>query len=1184
MSKDIAVIGVGVNYPYSKTTRLFWENLAQERDFISSFPINRLNDVLPFYEDAFRHTAYGDSIDFEMAKGAFLEEIDKFDNQFFKISPLEAKVMDPCQRIFLQTAISAIEDGGYGGNALKNSRTGVFVGFMPDYRPFNYKDLALRLTDISLDLLLPATLVSVIPSRVSYFLDLKGPTLCLDTSCSASLVAIHQACLSLLTGESEMAIAGGIKLNLAPLASITRPIIESPTGYSRTFDASADGIGIGEGAGAVLLKPLKQAIDDLDNIYAVIRGSAINQDGRSNGIAAPNLLAQADVIDRAWIDSEINPEDISYIEAHGTGTRVGDPIEVNALDKVFKKYTSKRQFCAISSVKTNLGHLYEGAGITAFIKAVLCLKNKKIPQTLHFNTPNENINFIDSALYVTSRLEEWHTVNNKSRICGVNAFGISGTNCHIVLEEFTSDLNAKCSDVSNEEIITFSAYNENSLKQMITLYKEYIADEATAELRDICYTTNIGKGQYPWRLAIICKNYDDLRDKINYILKNWGCAENENIFYSKKPIYQVFELENPNAQHLREISPRFLAKEYIEGAIIRWEKFYEGQVRRKVSVPLYPFEKKRFWFEFQNEYIEKIILRNPHHYALAWRENEYSSNETLQTVKVILLIASSKNQSTPLEEVLVSQRHIVRTLIIETLQKVEEEFAKINWIEIDHIVHLSTLFRDPVQTLNDLRNSQDLGMFQLHYLLSALKKVNFKKQIKITLITDGSQSILSSETVCKPENNSLIGLGKIIEREFTQITCKAIDIDRHMPGEALVKELFDESKPYLKVFRNHVKYTQEFTPVDFSHRKKKEISIRHAGTYVITGGTGGIGLTFALYLANKAKVNIVLISRSGVVKDDKKQKILEKIKSLGCNIDIYSGDSSNYDFMASTFNTLKEKYGSINGVLHCAGIAGSSFSGQQSIRIFKEVSTSKIEGTFIIDLLTKNENLDFLVLFSSVATVFPAVGQGDYCAANSYLDAFASFAHKKGKRVHAINWVAWKDIGMAKDLHTNVNTTFKAISNEAALAGFDKALEYQLPLVLIGELNAKDKIILSLKKYGIKLSDYLIKKMNAFESENVTIETKNTEVQAVVLSGRNDNSYTTEEVNVGAIWGAVLGYSEFNIYDNIYDIGGDSLMAMEIAGQCGKKFNYTINIHDVLKCENIARLAKYIKMQNLKIA
>ena len=361
---DIAIIGIAAKFPGAENIEEFWNNIEVGRDCINSYPLEREKDSRPFV----LHFSSMQDGEYKYANGGYLREIDMFDNDFFKISPAEASLMDPNQRMFLQTAWNALEDAGLNKEELKESKTGVYLGY--SNAPL-YSQLITKLSPDLYQMSVAGNVASIIASRISYMLDLRGPSMLIDTACSSSMVATHMACKALINGECDMAISGGVKINIAPVEGISNIGIEASSGVTKTFDDSSTGTVWGEGVAAIILKPLKKAIEDGNQIYAVIKGSAINQDGTSVGITAPNKKSQTDVICNAWKDAKIDPKTISYIEAHGTGTQLGDTVEIEALSEAFRKYTDKKQFCAIGSVKTNIGHLDAMSGMSGLIKAIL---------------------------------------------------------------------------------------------------------------------------------------------------------------------------------------------------------------------------------------------------------------------------------------------------------------------------------------------------------------------------------------------------------------------------------------------------------------------------------------------------------------------------------------------------------------------------------------------------------------------------------------------------------------------------------------------------------------------------------------------------------------------------------------------------------------------------------------------
>jgi len=470
--EPIAIIGIGCRFPGgANSPEAFWKLLRDGVDAITEVPEDRWN-LDNFY-------------DLDGAKpgkirtrwGGFVDKIDEFDADFFGISPREASSMDPQQRLLLEVAWEALEDGGQVPEKLAGSKTGVFIGIYSS----DYLNIQLSVSDR--DSINAYTNIggahSVTANRISYILNLIGPSMAVDTACSSALVAVHLAIQSIWNGESVLAIAGGVNAMLRPEATIgfSKASMLSPDGRCKTFDERANGYVRAEGAGVVVLKPLSQAIADGDPIYAVIRGSAVNQDGQTNGISVPNGLAQEAAIRDACKLAGILPEQIQYIEAHGTGTPVGDPIEANALGNAIGKNRPAGDYCTIGSVKTNIGHLESASGIAGLIKLALALKHQQIPPSLHFQTPNPKIPFEELRLRVPTALETWPN-GQGPRLAGINSFGFGGTNAHVVVAEAPEnaggEINLK-SQIPNSKsfLLPLSARSDEALKALAADHKNF---------------------------------------------------------------------------------------------------------------------------------------------------------------------------------------------------------------------------------------------------------------------------------------------------------------------------------------------------------------------------------------------------------------------------------------------------------------------------------------------------------------------------------------------------------------------------------------------------------------------------------------------------------------------------------------------------------------------------------------
>jgi iturin family lipopeptide synthetase A len=613
----IAIIGMAVRFPGADNIEEFWRNIESGKDCIIEFPESRHRDIEPFFErlNIDRNRA-------SYAKGGYIRDIDKFDCKFFHLSPKEANLMDPNQRIFLETAWRAIQDSGYNRSKLSGSNTGVYVGFnsQPIYSHFiTESDTASKSISTS------GNVPSIVAGRIAYFFDLKGPSMIVDTACSSALVAIHLACQGLRNGDCRQAIAGGVKIALAPLENKVQVGIESPDYCTRAFDEAANGTVWGEGAVAIVLKPLKKAFEDNDRIYAVIKGTAVNQDGASLGITAPNALAQANVIAQAWENAGINPETISYIETHGTATHLGDPVEIEGLDRAFRKYTSKSQFCAIGSLKPNIGHLDSVAGAAGLIKAVLALQQQKIPPTLYFNTPNCRIDFLNSPLYVNDRPVLWES-NGQPRRCGVSAFGFAGTNCHVVLEEYPEPSQEPVP--KHPHIFTLSANSKNGLEALVKEYATFLKTLSNDTVGNLCYTANLVQDYEKFRLAVIINNSQDLSAKLQKLCDNdWSGLRSDGIYYgvpTGKENCQpdITPTSNQLIRHYLETSGNEvakaeilakLAKLFVLGASVDWNELYLHEKWRKTKIPEYPLERKRCWVNPPAEHLAAAALQWDYH-------------------------------------------------------------------------------------------------------------------------------------------------------------------------------------------------------------------------------------------------------------------------------------------------------------------------------------------------------------------------------------------------------------------------------------------------------------------------------------------------------------------------------------------------------------------------------------------
>jgi acyl transferase domain-containing protein len=496
---DIAIVGFAGRFPGAKNIDEYWEHLRSGVESISFFSEEELKEA-GIDPTILSNPNY-------VKAAPVLDDVDKFDAQLFDYSPREAQMIDPQHRFFLECAWEALEHAGY--NAAKHdSPIGVYAGSaMNTYLLFSgllpYFSEEYLLTVIGND-------KDYLATRVSYKLNLTGPSVTVQTACSTSLVAVHMACQSLLNEECDMALAGGVSIKVPQKAGYfyQEGSVFSPDGHCRSFDAKAKGTIFGSGVGIVVLKRLADALADGDCIHAVIKGSAINNDGSSKvEFTAPSVDSQAEAMVEALARAGIGAETISYVEAHGTGTQLGDPIEIAALTKAFRAFTQKKGFCAIGSAKTNIGHIDVASGIAGLIKTILALKHKLIPPSLHYERPNPEIDFENSPFSVNTRLSEWKT-GAFPRRAGINSLGMGGTNAFVILEE------APTVEVSGEsgpyQLVLLSAKTGPALEAVTTQLVGHLAQHPEVNLADVAYTLQVGRQNLEHRRAVVCQDSADV--------------------------------------------------------------------------------------------------------------------------------------------------------------------------------------------------------------------------------------------------------------------------------------------------------------------------------------------------------------------------------------------------------------------------------------------------------------------------------------------------------------------------------------------------------------------------------------------------------------------------------------------------------------------------------------------------
>ncbi|MCS4300951.1 type I polyketide synthase [Chryseobacterium sp. BIGb0232] len=590
--EPIAIVGMACRFPKGASSpEKFWQALQSQQDLIGPIPEKRTENTLggawersPFLKEA----------------GYLEEDIEAFDHRLFRFSPREAERTDPQQRLFLKVCWEALENAGYAPDSLRGSKTGVYAGVMlMEYMQQLASERKLTAQFEPYDV--SGNGFSFMSGRASYFFGFQGPGITTDTACSSSLVSIDQACKGLWMGDCDMALAGGVNLLLfqESTALFSSLNILSPECRSKSFDAEANGTVRGEGCGIVVLKKLADAVKAGDHIHAVIKASGVNQGGLSSGPTVPHGPSQEMLLKEVWKKAGISENGPDYIEAHGTGTEIGDPIEMNSIIHLLPQERQSPVY--VGTVKSNLGHLEAAAGVAGFIKTVLALEHKKVPGNLHFNTPSSHINWSESCIEIPTKTIEWNA-SQKPRTAAISSFGLSGTNAHIVLEEYDNPASyqqEKPNEAFRKWPLRFSARNLSCIRDQWTAFASFLKESENLSMDELSYSQNVSRADFKEKQVIWAADQNEalriletaLADESDSIpVKGLWRNSSDILEISEKSVDRISFSDiqlNPDLEH-------HVFADWIKGKKTDWKSYYKGCSLRKVYVPNYQFREKVF--------------------------------------------------------------------------------------------------------------------------------------------------------------------------------------------------------------------------------------------------------------------------------------------------------------------------------------------------------------------------------------------------------------------------------------------------------------------------------------------------------------------------------------------------------------------------------------------------------------
>ena len=1213
-STAIAVIGMSCRFPGADNIDQFWNNL---KNGVESVEILNEQDLREsgITADIYGHPNY-------VRSAPILNDIEMFDAGFFGFSPGEAKILDPQRRLFLMCGWEVFEDAGYNPYSLDIPVAVYGSAGVTQYYNAKlcgndeiYKTAGEQQILISND-------KDHLPTHLSYKLNLKGPSINVNTACSSSLVAVHLARMSLLLGECDMAIAGGASVMVPHKAGYmyVEDSILSRDGHCRAFDEDGSGTLWGSGCGVVLLKRLEDALRDNDNIRAIIRGSAINNDGNEKvGYTAPSVEGQSEVVIQALASADLEPRDISYIEAHGTGTKLGDPIEVAALVNVFEEFEQSDSSCLIGSVKPNIGHLGAAAGIASFIKGVLALENKQIPPSINFSRPNTKIDFANSPFKVNNTLTEW---TQDIRRLGVSSLAVGGTNCHIVMEEAPLRVQHP-STVNGHIALLLSARTNTALAQQASNLANYCLNTDDAALEDIAYTLQFGRNSFEKRAVIFVENIGDAIVKLDKL----SAGEGDAYCHADNHVSFLYPSQIANAR-LDSI------KRWLNQETINWME--DGiAIGNRIPLPTYPFEMQRYWIDFdrkQTDLSQEFKLNNKTGAPGEWFYEQSWQRKTLRPLLPQELITGAQwlvfsNNNNFCNKLIQSLIDIGESVVVVTqgdsFEKIGEGRYKLNpsrFTEYDLLVqNLQDSFELPSRVLHlwavESRNREPSSanmetfrstQFKCYYsvlnLVQSLNRHKFNSNLSIKVLTSDMHDITGGEKI-RPEKASIIGLVKVLQQEFQNISCQTIDL--YLPTknseeenellQQIGKEIRNDNAEIICAFRNSRRWVQSYERIEINAEISKNNPLKKGGIYLVYDGLVGIGLEISKTLLSDYHATVLVLGDvsmppqqdwdTWLATHDPKEDISVKIggfkelAELGGIFLAPMPHDNDVTQLSEIVAKAEKQYGRFNGVIHCSG---GSANGH--VRAVNKASHELTERDFItvpyalmaLDSVFEKRDLDFRLVMSSLGSILGGILFVSYGSSNCLAASFAEYSNAfKPYRWNVQCWdswdIEWKIVDYKNTtLHDNITDRLRAIALtvDEGLDCFHRSLAY----------NSRYHITISSTDLQARIDKWVNKQtMEGFKAD--TSKTQKRHPRPAISTDFSEPINALEKTLASA-FEKLLDIDAVGRHDNFFELGGHSLLATQLITELRSTLNADMAISDVLESPTVEKLGMILQAEN----
>jgi acyl transferase domain-containing protein/acyl carrier protein len=1042
-SSALAVVGLAGRYPGAATADALWDLARDGADRITEIPAERWD-----------HSAHWDPRPRTPGRtygkwGAFCEGIDEFDAPFFHVPAAQADRMDPHERLFLQTAWEALEDAGHtpeGLVAQTDGAVGVFAGAMwNDYQLHGLDRHREGIPTVA------GSWSSSLANRVSYSFDFQGPSLTVDTACSAALTALHLAARSIRGGECRAAVVGGVNLSLHPYKYLRLAELGllSTDGRSRPFGKDADGYVPGEGVGAVVIRPLADALASGDHVYAVIRGSALRHSGRTGGFSVPGPEAQTRVVSEALAAAGVPARTIGYVEAHGSGTTLGDQIELEALTAAYRGSTQDRGYCAIGSVKTGIGHLEAASGIASLTKVIHVLGRRTIPATRVAGELNPALRFEDTPFYLPGETAPWPTPPADPdsgapvpRRAGVSAFGAGGANVHLIVEEY--ERQASPSDPARTYAVPLSARTADQRRTQAERLAAWLAQPGTrpdiVNLQDIAHTLQQGRRPMEYRLVVLASGPDELAAA----LRDFAAGRE-----GRAGVFSGRAARSAAAQRAdRDETVEALAALWVEGRLPSWPPI---PVARRLPLPTYPFARERHWLDGVPR-AAADPRPGPFAPALAYGpvwEPRALGDSADPRAKTVLAFDTDPARVAELRS---RCRRVIQARPGASYARTGQDEFEIAPGSVEHYRELARSLReegadpDAVLHLWHLRNhpaavADSTGLMSAYFICQAWATGRRARlPVLFGYLSPGESPALAA----------VGGLGRSVRLEQPKLALRTVRFTDSPETATLLAEVFaagagagDTEIQYVSAADRR---TLGFAPLPPAGTGPS--LARDGGVYLITGGAGGLGRHTARHLAAQARVSIALVGRSAP--SPATDAAVAELQALGARARYLTADVSDEDALRHAVTQTAGEWGPLTGVIHCAGVIEDALLVNKTGDSVTRVLAPKLRGAVNLDLATRSYDLDYLLLYSSVAAALGSAGGADYAAANRFLDAFAAWREEQRlagrRRGHtlAVDWPLWRDGGMRPDPEMErsilARTGAEPLETEQGLAALDAAL------------------------------------------------------------------------------------------------------------------------------------------------